>query len=376
MFLLVLLMAGTFHAQTGIETTIGYDMTVLRNGPGHTYEQVGLLRPGAPIEIMERSFTGTWLHVRAPGLGEDGGDLEGWIMTGYALLDDLDFSGLPVETTLPDADLDNIQDETLRRLYSVPVVPRELSTTMRRVYANGQAGQIHADVITKMGDSNSANRRYLTPLAESQVDLGPYSYLAETAQYYGESLEERSIAAQIGLNAFSIFDPIWSNDDDCEPEEPPIDCELRRKRPAIAMIMFGPNDLRTLHSDDFNVQMRQIVETVLDHNTIPVLSTFSADPADEDLWWQVLRFNGILLDIAAEYDIPVMNLWAAARDLSNYGIGEDKVHLTTSGDRIDFDDGEPTYYGVSLQNLIALHTLDVIRHAVVANDDDSGLRVS
>jgi hypothetical protein len=60
-----------------------------------------------------------------------------------------------------------------------------------------------------------------------------------------------------------------------------------------------------------------------------------------------------------------MNLWAAARALPEYGLDEDRVHLKHSGfERLKFDTGHETWYGVSLQNLLAIRTLDEIRRAL------------
>jgi hypothetical protein len=49
--------------------------------------------------------------------------------------------------------------------------------------------------------------------------------------------------------------------------------------------------------------------------------------------------------------------------LPNYGIGEDKVHLTLAGASITFE-GQETRFGVTMQNLIVLTALDEIRQTL------------
>jgi hypothetical protein len=360
---------GTPDAPTpyGVEV-ITYEVTTVYAGPGATYAQVGLLPGGAVVRIRERSYTGHWLHIVAPdGVQDDDGttdDLTGWILTGYVDMAGINLSTLPVND-LPDADPDADAPGELRdALYAVPVVPRTISEAMREVYAAGQAQGNRDNVVVKVGDSNSANRLYLNPIGEGNYELGPYDFLADTVAHFAGSLDRRSVAAQVGLNAFSVFDPFWANSTSCQPNETPLACEYRTQRPFAAVILFGPNDLRVLNSDDYEAQMRRIIEETIAAGVIPVLSTFSANP-DAAMYGQALRFNVILTDLAAEYGAPVVNLWLAAGFLPNRGIGDDDVHLTAAGEAVEFSGGREARFGVPLQNLIVLHTLDVLRRELV-----------
>lgn len=338
------------------------ERTGLRAGPGDTYALIATLNPGTPATIIERNRPGNWLHIRAES---SGGDLEGWAMTGFFDLGDVRFSQVLVNTMVPDADVSQVADPDLAQLYGVPVIPR-ISPAMQEVYAQGQEIGIDSSAVTKVGDSNSASRLYLTPIGDGNYNLGPYDFLQATVDFFGGSLATPSVAARVGLNAFSLFDPIWADPTQCESGETPLQCEYRRKMPAVSVIMFGPNDLRALNSEQYTQQITRIVEETLDHGIIPVLSTFSANP-DDDIWFQAVRFNLILTDIAAQYEVPIVNLWAAARALPRYGMGEDNVHLTSSGTAVNFSTGYESRYGVSLQNLIVLQTLDEIRRAVIAD---------
>lgn len=382
--LLLALMSGTLSAQDddegaspfgtpdtptpyGVEV-VTYEVTTVYAGPGVTYPQVGLLPGGVVVRILERNYTGHWLHVVAPdSVQNDDGttdDLTGWILTGYVDMAGINLSTLPVND-LPDADPNADPPGDMRdALYAVPVVPRAISDAMREVYASGQAMGNRDNAVVKVGDSNSANRLYLTPIGEGNYDLGPYDFLSDTVTHFAESLDHRSVAAQVGLNAFSVFDPLWANSTSCEPNEAPLACEYRTQRPFAAVILFGPNDLRVLNSEDYESQMRRIIEETIAAGVIPVLSTFSANP-DAAMYGQALLFNTILTGLAAEYGAPVVNLWLAAGFLPNRGIGGDDVHLTAAGEAVDFSAGREARFGVTLQNLIVLHTLDVLRRELV-----------
>lgn len=331
-------------------------------GPGDSYAQIGLLRAGAPVQIIERNFAGNWLRISGPNAENDNNPVEGWVLTGR-----IDTEGVRL-TTVPmnfaaDADPGAVA-EGLAALYSVPVVPRAISGRMHEVYAAGQARGNNPQVVTKVGDSNSANPRYLSAISRRDYHFGPYNYLYDSADFFADSLATGSIAARVGLNAFSLFDSAWAPGDRCESDESPLACEYRRTMPAIAVVMFGPNDIRSMNSDQYREQITRIVQETVDRGIIPVLSTFSASP-DAPAWEQSVRFNGILLEIAAAQGVPVVNLWSAARILPNYGIGADGVHLTESGARVNFADGHEARFGVSLQNLLVLRTIDVIYHEVM-----------
>lgn len=332
-------------------------------GPGITYLQLGSIRAGIPLTIVERNSVGTWVHIQRTR--EDGSLIDdGWVISGYLNFDiALHFSDVPV-TTLPDADA-NSDLSQLHDLYVVPVIPT-ISDAMREVYRRGR-DEMHnySHVVTKVGDSLSADDLYLMPMSRNNNVLGPYDYLGDTVLYFGASTAVPSVAAQLGMSTYTIFDPGWAPNDLCQPRETPLDCEYRRKRPSVSLIMFGPNDLLRMDDEHFDEQMRRIVETTLDHGVIPVLSTFSYDPG-MGLWLQSVNFNRRLVTIAADYQAPIINLWLAARPLPEYGLEVDHIHMKHWGSySLKFDRGSVAFSGAALRNLLAIRTLDEIRRTVI-----------
>jgi hypothetical protein len=284
-------------------------------------------------------------------------------MSGYLdMPDEVRFSAVPVNTELADAVPQNVDSQSMRRLYAMPVIPA-LSPAMHAVYAHGQELGSSAHVVTKVGDSLSADDAYLVVMSHEGYDLGPYDYLEPTFLYFRDSLSE-STAARIGMSSLVVFDPMWADAELCEGSESPLECEYRRKRPSLVMIMFGPNDVRAMDTETYTAQMIQIVEATLAQGIIPVLSTFSCDP-EEEFFWQSMNFNLALIEIANDYQVPLINLWAAARALPRYGLDVDRIHLLTSGfDYLYYATGHESFYGVSLQNLLALRTWHEIRLAL------------
>lgn len=333
-------------------TTIKRDGVIIRNGPGHTYREVTTLDAGAEVAVLERNHIGNWIRIARAGIPRDR-TFQRWVMVGMLELpDDMRFSRIPVNHVLPDVNMDDVDDNGLRRLYGVPIIPT-ISPTLHAIYRQGQQLGNDPQTITKVGDSLTADGLYLSLLSTSDYDLGPYDYLDAAYLYFHEAVPGSSFAAKKGLNTFSVFDAFLAGSS-CYSGESPLQCEYRYRQPTISFIMFGPNDVIIFNVDDYNQQMRRIVDETLELGIIPVLSTFSFHPEHEQ-WSKALSYNLVLVQIAEEYDIPLINLWAAARDLPNYGLDADDIHMKRDGiRRIELSIGHESEYGVVLRNLLSL----------------------
>ncbi|MBC8099624.1 MAG: hypothetical protein H7Y11_09290, partial [Armatimonadetes bacterium] len=349
-----------FMARSSPVTTTAYRATPLYTGPGITYAESGVLLTGVVVTITERNTAGTWLYVESDTLA-------GWVLSGTLNLPpELHYSALPI-TALADADPTTVNSRSLATLYSAPILSA-IDPAMLDVFALGQALGNGAQTITKIGDSLSASDSYLTPFSATEYALGPHDDLEATLLYYGASAGLPSAASRIGLSTLVVFDAMWATDARCDPGESPLLCEYRVKQPSIAFVLFGPNDVLSMDTATYSAQMAKIVDASLERGIIPVLSTFSADPAYE-YWWIAVDFNLALVALAEEKRVPMMNVWAAARALPDYGLDDDRIHLKHSGfEALKFDTSHETWYGVSLQNLLTLRMLDALRQMLAPAD--------
>jgi len=337
----------------------------VRSGPGSTFAQVGIIPGGATVRVAQRNRVGTWLNVQYPRA--DGSiALEGWVYTGYlALHPALAFSQVYENAALPDADA--AAYPALATLYGAPIIPRlegALLDNVRAIFARGQALGLRADTFTKVGDSLSADPLYLSVMASEPRELGHYDYLAETVGYYAASAAEPSSAAIIGMATYTMFDSQWATDPGCEAGEGALMCEYRLKRPSIALILFGPNDILRVDTPYFSEQYRLIVQASVDAGVIPVLSTFSYNE-NAGLWRQSVAFNNAIIALGAEFNVPVINLWLASRPLPAFGLDIDGVHMQRSGaTSLRFLGADEAFYGATLRNLLSIRTLHELRIAL------------
>ncbi len=361
-FLFLIILVQPSLADNNLTFVSTWQRIGLFEGPGITYWQTGWLNAGVEVTLLERNVAGTWVHVQRV---DTSGDilLDGWVMSAFFNLpDDFDFGSLPV-SSLPDADIDNVNSQSMSQLFSVPVIP-EISLAMQEVYQRGVEAGNHPNVITKVGDSLMQNDEYLQVMSQPNYDLGGYVFLTQTVEFYRESAGQPSVAARLGLTTYVVFDPMWADPAQCEAGESPLNCEYRLKRPSVALIMFGANDVQHMTDAIFDEQMRLLVEETLAQNIIPVLFTFSYHP-DNEFWWQAINFNLRLVQIASDYEVPLVNLWSAARALPEFGLDVDRIHLKNSGvDWLDFTNGREARYGVTLQNLLTIRVLHEIRRSI------------
>lgn len=343
-----------------------YSLTVERTlalyeGAGRTYAQIGTVNIGTQATLIGRNTIGNWWYIR---LDES---RIGWAMAGYFEdVADLRLSEIPIIESYH-ADLDRVSGELTSQLHAIPILPT-LSEAMHDVYLLGQELGNQPNVISKVGDSNSAQAIYLSPISTGNYDLGGYDFLQDTVDYFYDSFGIVPQSAKVGLNMFSLFEPIWADSDLCEPEEYPLICEYRLNKPAIAVVMFGANDVKVLNRAEYETQMRLLIEQSLERGVIPLLLTFGSDPNLNPNHAQLLRFNLIVAGLADEYQVPLLNLWAALTDLPRNGVGEDLLHLTSTGAGMNLT-GNESFYGLSLHHLLVLQALDTIRREVILDDE-------
>ncbi len=238
-----------------------------------------------------------------------------------------------------------------------------VSGHVQDILAQGNQKQVFAVV----GDSISASGFFLKPIAQGNYDLGEYGAFADTIDFFGESFAVESLAVHVGWTTENVLDPANNTWQVCQPDESPLRCEYRVRRPAVALIMLGTNDVaasRTLES--YRANLRQIVQISIDQGVIPVLSTIPPMPLTPSNTARIDAFNQVVRETAKDFDIPLIDYWGALQAVPGYGISADGVHPNNppDGRSADFDD-EHLQYGYTVRNLLALDALDMLRRSVL-----------
>jgi hypothetical protein len=274
----------------------------------------------------------------------------------------------PTQTPVPDPVMGALDLEAIAKidLSTYPIIP-EISEHARQIYQEGLARGNDPHAFIKVGDCMTHTPNFLIPLGQGEYTLGEYKSLQQVIDYFGGSeqnpFSRESQASAGGFNAASVLDSMWADPEFCQAGESPLACESRIMRPSIALIMFGTNDVQYLTEEQFDFSLRSVVVATIRDGTLPIVSTFPERPEFPE---KSLLFNQIVVQIAQDYDIPLINLWLALEPLPNKGIDAEE----TTAMSVPADGGVCTFTGPNLEagftvrNLLTLQTLDAVLKAV------------
>jgi len=237
----------------------------------------------------------------------------------------------------------------------------DVRETIRVTYALGQQLGRNPNAFSKIGDSVALTPHYLTFFDSGRYVLGDYEYLQPAIDHYAGSFERYGVATRIGLHAWSLFDPLWANKEWCQPNEHMVACEIRLHNPSVLLIRLGSNDAGAEKA--FNDNMRAAVEYALENGVVPILGTKADrfEGADD-------RNNGIIRQIAVDYNLPLWDFDHVANSIPGRGLGGDQVHMTMT-DSDDYTDPKSFERGYPVSDLTALMALySVYQETVNAGD--------
>lgn len=236
----------------------------------------------------------------------------------------------------------------------LPVVPTEVSDSMRAVYQRGLANGNDPTHFSIIGDCQNVSSYFLSVFENpKEYSLGTeYAYLQPTIEYYQGSYSRVSVAVKGGFNAAAVISPLRSDPKVCDPNESPLDCELRLWRPSVVIV-----SMETWWShkpaEEYEKYMRKVLDRIIEYGAVPIIAT-KADNLEGDN-----SINATVAKLAYEYEIPLWNFWAAVQPLPDKGLSPDGFHLTFG--RNFFDDPKRMLNAWPWRNLTALQSLDAVR---------------
>lgn len=262
----------------------------------------------------------------------------------------------------------------------VPVLP-ELTDHAQVIYDAGLEAGNNPHAFSKIGDCMTATYEYfLGPFGDDNYDLGDeYDELESVVQYFdvpvrdegfeANSFNNPGLATASGFNTASVLDAIWADPTWCDADESPLDCEYRLTQPIFSLIMFGTNDVMFFEADLFDFYMREIIIATIENGTIPVLYTIPTRPEFPE---KTYEFNQVIIKLAQDYDLPLINLWAAIQDLPNEGVDPvEPIHLSIPEDEQAGDFTTNLDTGYAVRNLVTLQALDILLEELGVERDEA-----
>lgn len=286
----------------------------------------------------------------------------------------------------------SVQRATVPRTV-LPVISASMKSRLRSIYLAGQSAGNRAAVFSKVGDDLTATGAFMDDLGCRDETLGSYASLAPTIDYFrtvtfaasrtgawcgtANAYSLRSAAADQGWTAARSLVPYTTAPADCpSPYNTPLRCELRRTRPAAALIMFGTYDLQaSADPASFRASLAQVVTDTINAGVIPVLSTIPPRRDNATYGARVAAYNDAIIALAAAQQVPLWDYWLALNDPSMLSQGMDSggFYPSVGGGSAAVFTTTGLRYGYNQRNLTAVQVLGHLK-AVVYDDGpaDSG----
>src|SRR6185436_2444602 len=180
------------------------------------------------------------------------------------------------------------------------VVPTAVSDRARAIYEYGLYLGNDPTHFSIIGDCQNVSSYFMSAFDKpGEFSLGTeYSYLQPTIDYYQGSFSRKSLAVKGGFNAAAVLSPLRADRKHCNPNESPLDCELRTWRPSIVIV-----SMETWWSEkpaeEYDKYMRRVLDRIIETGALPIIAT-KADNLEGDH-----SINATIAQIAYEYDIPL-----------------------------------------------------------------------
>ncbi len=264
-------------------------------------------------------------------------------------------TGPPDNPTIPPTDQPTSTPTatSVPRPYHLPdtYLPK-VSARAREIYQYGLTLGNDPRVFSRLGDCHSSYPGFLGAFdSPTQYRLGDYAYLQDVINFYAGSFSHASQTAYSGLHMGSFFSPLWADPTYCKGGENVMECEYRLRHPSVIFINIGTLN-KDSPDDQYREYVRPIIEFWISRGVLPVLNT-KADNLEGGE-----RFNTIIRQLAAEYDVPLWDFRIAVQALPNDGLMDDQVHLSEGNPY--FDEPNQLLSGWALRNLTGLQALDVV----------------
>ncbi len=203
----------------------------------------------------------------------------------------------PTATGLPEAT--SVHPDGWKTL---PVLPT-VDSSIREIYEYGQSLGNDPHAFSIFGDCQSRPDAFYGVFETDPSLVASLSpELQETVNNFQSSFNRESPTSQDGTTPGALLWTQWHRGEyGCSFAETPVEC--------FVIIQIGT------HFESRNTEyLRKVILQLMDAGVVPILAT-KADNREKDE-----RINRDMSMLAAEYDLPLWNFWAAVSELPNRGL--------------------------------------------------------
>ncbi|MDI1450494.1 SGNH/GDSL hydrolase family protein [Polyangium sp. 6x1] len=224
-------------------------------------------------------------------------------------------------------------------------------------------------VFAKVGDSNTVNTGFLTCFGGNDIQWGASAALEPTRAFFGKDLadgaktsfERTTLAAKVG----------WSSGAVLAGDPSPIDQELAAITPAFAVVLLGTNDTYPQGVEPFAGNLLGVVDALAAAGVVPLLTTLPQRDDTDEARALVPEMNAVVRAVAQARQAPLMDLFGALAELSDYGLVGDGIHLQSfaqGGVHACWFDAAGLGEGMNRRNLLTMEALDRVRRFLLEGE--------
>lgn len=225
----------------------------------------------------------------------------------------------------------------------LPVIPSP-GENIREIYRRGLSLGNDPNAFSIFGDCQAKPDEFFGVFETDPSILNTLSpQLRETVKRFDGSFNRESSTAQDGTTPGALLWSQWHRGEfGCTFLETPVECELRTHSPSFVIIQVGS------HFESRNTEyLRRVIVQLIEKSVVPILAT-KADNRELDH-----RVNRDMALLAAEFNLPLWNFWAALEHLPNRG-------LYTRKDRPLQGDIYLTEEAQTIHRMTGLEALDIV----------------
>ena len=226
---------------------------------------------------------------------------------------------------------------------ALPAADEPWVAAMKAIHAKGTA---QPGSVSQIGDSITYSKAFLAGIAWGEAKGPEWDVLKRLTV---KDFNERKGAEHANYSGWTAADGLAK-----------VPAVLAAEKPAIAVIMYGTNDLRKqATAADYEQKLKAIVDLCLKAGCIPIISTIPPQLGQDA---SVQSFNATIKKIAAEAKIPLVDFHAEilirqpGTAWNGTLLGKDDVH-PSGGANFDFSESNLKVCGYALRNYLTCRAL-------------------
>ena len=284
----------------GVTFLATWQNAYFRSAPSVNAPTLAPLVQGTSFSVVGRTEDNQWLALSAP-------NFTGWLPSGFGDVTG-DLSQVPAQKPALPPFAKNTNAQSLPEWITLGSRAKAL---YQQAIKSGRDGR----VFTIAGDSNSTWQRNIGRIAAGNFSFENIGFLRNVVTRFDPSFARVSAAVGGGFRSADMFDPAMSQTKSkaCRPDEGMYPCELRLSNASIVFIQLGTGDKFVWR--DYEANLRRMIDYALASSMLPVLVT-KADDLESIQGGASFNFiNDTLRRLAAEYQLPLVDFYAASRTL-------------------------------------------------------------